>query len=772
MLHSLRNKIISTIIIISFSCLFFTNALAQKAEKRTVANIQVIGLNNPEAEDRVKLNSGLFAGKEVTGEDFADAIKRIWRMGTFSNVQITTDAPDNEALNIMIRVAENPRIDFLRFEGNDEVKNDKLAEIVNFYRGQVVNHNRIRVARKRVIDHYIEKGYLLAQVTVDTVEATVPDRLALAFNIDEGEKVKIKKIFFEGNDSFSDGKLRKQFEKTKQDGIFTGGDFNRGEYEEDKKKIPEFYKNNGFRDAVVIGDSIYYDERKKDMFIVVKVNEGTQYYCRNVEFEGNKILQSEFLKSIMDISKGDVYNYEKIQKGIEEIQGILSDRGYLLANINYPEKPVGQDSVDITVYIQEGNPVSVNMINIQGNTKTKEKVIRRELKIKPGERFSREKIMRSLRDVYQLNFFGNVEPEIGRQIVDDKVDVTFLVEEKSTDTANMSAGYSERDGMIGSLGLSMNNLFGNGQQLSIDWQFGKIYRALQLGFTEPYLFDTRTLAGFSIFDLKRGGRYYGYDQESRGITLRLGRKLTWPDNFFIGNWYFEYSKNRYYNIQSLYYYIGRANTTKVSVTQVISRDSRRFNPEFYEGGMSVSYATQYSGGFLGGSEHFIKNTLKTENYYKLIWKFVLFQGTEFGWIKSLTDDEYVSPQDAFYMGGSALALGTSLRGYEERSVGPTTKDGYPVGAKTMAKFSNEVRFQFSSSPTIYGLLFAEAGNAWVNANYVDPFDLRKSVGVGIRMFLPMVGMLGIDFGYGFDNYDEYGNKIGKWKPHFQFGKSF
>lgn len=752
---------------------FITDVVsAQTAVLRSLTGIEVKGVEDSDVVDRVKLNSGLYVGKEVVAEDFAEAVKRIWRMGTFNDVQIFTSDMSDSKIAVTIYVKENPRIDFIQFNGNDEVKNDKLAELVSFYRSQVVDQNKIRQARNKILGHYQEKGYLLAEVTIDTVEANVPDRLALSFTINEGEKVKIKGITFEGNENFSDGKLRKQFENTKQDGIFTGGDFNREEYEEDKKKIPEFYKTQGFRDAVVVGDSIYYDETRKKMFIVIQVNEGRPYYFRNISFEGNELYKTEFLETVLDIESGDKYNYEKFQKGIADIQEMLSNQGYLLANVNYPETPIGEDSLDVTVYINEGNPISINQINIFGNTKTKEKVIRRELKIKPGEKYSQEKIMRSLQDVFQLNYFADVKPEIGG-IADERVNIMFKVEEKSTDTASMSAGYSQRDGMIGSLGLAMNNLFGNGQQLSLDWQFGKIFRSFQIGFTEPYLFDTPTMAGFSVYDLRRGGQFYGFSQESTGFTLRLGRKLKWPDDFFLGNWYFEYSKNHFFDIQSSFFFIGsgRTKTTRVSLTQVITRNSRRFNPEFYEAGTMVSLSNQYAGGFLGGTENFLKTVINTENYYNLPWKFVFFHGAEFGWIKNLTDDEYISPQDAFYLGGSALALGTALRGYEERSVGPQA-GGYAIGAKAMMKMTSELRLQFSNSPTIYGLLFAEAGNAWLNSSYIDPFSMRKSAGAGIRLYLPMIGMLGIDFGYGFDNYDALGNRVGEWKPHFQFGKSY
>jgi outer membrane protein insertion porin family len=483
-----------------------------------------------------------------------------------------------------------------------------------------------------------------------------------------------------------------------------------------------------------------------------------------------------------NIKKGDVYNSERIGKALFIIQQEYSNIGYLKAGIEAPERPVGIDSVNIQFNVVEKTPVTVNRIDIKGNTKTKEKVIRRELKIKPGDIFNYAKLTRSFRDISILNYFSNIGQEF--KFIDEErtaLDLTITVEEKSTDTANMSAGFSQRDGMIGALGLSMNNLMGNGQQLYIDWQFGRIYRSFQIGFTEPWLFDTPTSGGFSIFDVHRGGEFYGYEQDSKGITFRVGRRLKWPDDYFRGDWYFEYSNNRYSNVQNglnLSQYLIREKTTQVSITQIIMRSSQgnEKNPaiaaEFPSNGSTVSFSSQYSGGILTGTENFIKFTLNTDWYTPALYHFVLYQNVLMGLIKNLDPKYNLSPQELFFLGGSALTIGTALRGYDDRMVGPLSEDNsWPLGGQALLKATTELRFNISRNPTIYGLFFAEAGNNWLNISYTNPFDLKRSTGAGLRFFMPMLGMVGFDIAYGFDNYTSPGKRRG-WMPHFQFGRGF
>ncbi|MCP4724123.1 MAG: outer membrane protein assembly factor BamA [bacterium] len=748
-----------------------------------VRSIEVIGNDRSDA-DRIRLNSGLGPiGKTFTGDDVAEAIKRLWNLGTFSDIKINKKETSTDSeYDFIIEVKEHPQLDLIQFKGNDNIKTDKLLDELNYYRGQTISPSRVEGGRKNILELYKEKGYLLATAEAEVVRSLESERarVSVIYTVDEGKKVKIEKIYFEGNEAFSDGKLRKQFKGTKEDGLFTGGNFVKTEYEEDKGLLIEFYKKEGYKFAEVVSDSLYYDDLKEHMFIKVNVNEGMRHYFRNITFTGNEIFPDGLLQERLDIGTGDAYNEEKLQRGKGEIQNTLYyNAGHLFASVIESPVPVqGTDSIDVEFNITENRAVQVYKVDIYGNTVTKEKVIRREIRIKPGDTFSYQMIERSMNALMQLNYFQVVNPNVNlvnqSNPGEEKVNIIFTVQEKSTQTAAMNAGYSQRDGLIGGISLGLNNFMGNGQQLQFDWQFGKIYRSFSLGFTEPYLFDTKTIAGFNVFDLRRGGEWYGYNQESRGLTLRLGRRFTWPDDYFQGNWYLGFSKNRYEELEggfniSNYFYLG--NATRVYITQVLSRISMN-HAEFPTLGSEVSHSVQYTGGFLGGTEDFVKNNFVSKWYMPAFWKFVLAQSAETGIINTFNNNETIGPQELFFMGGSAISLGTSLRGYDERQVGSHFLDQYPTGGRVQVKFSTELRFPISAAPTIYGLAFAEAGNVWPHHKYFNPFDLRKSAGFGIRLFMPMIGMIGFDFGYGYDNYDEIGNKVGKWKTHFQFGRGF
>ena len=605
---------------------------------------------------------------------------------------------------------------------------------------------------------YEEKGYLLVEIESSLRDADVDGKKVLRLKIKEGNKVQIEGIRFHGNEAFEDKKLRKQLKGTKENGFwfFGGGDFDPEKYEEDQKKLLEFYRKEGFRDAEVVRDSIYYGVEKTDMYIDIWVDEGTRYYFGDLAWEGNELFTDEQLASVLDFASGDVYNKEKIDKAVfERIGGLYYDSGYIFAQIAPQEKPVSVDTVDIYFRVVEGNAVSVNKIHIAGNTKTKEKVIRREIRMRPGDTFSREALMRTQRDIFILNYFADVRPDVN-PISDEEVDVTIEVEEKSTDTANLSAGFSERDKLIGSIGVTMNNFFGNGQTLSFDWNFGRAFRSFQVGFTEPWFLDTPTLVGVNFFDTKRDGRYTGYDQRSQGASVRLGRRLRWPDNFFRTDWIYRIDRTDLTNFSQVIIDINPSGIvsqewplTTSSVTQIISRNSLD-RPEFPTIGSKFSISTELSGGVLGGSVNFHKHIIQNEWFTPIFWNFVLFNNVQTGYIESFGNDRDNIPfLERFFMGGEGLSRSIPLRGYNDPLSGVVSTSG----GKVMFKYGMELRFPIAPNPTIFGLIFAEAGNTWASLDETDLFDLRRSVGVGARIFMPMLGIIGFDYAYGYDNFD-------------------
>ncbi|NIR48648.1 outer membrane protein assembly factor BamA, partial [candidate division KSB1 bacterium] len=723
-------------------------------------------------------NSGLAVNETITGEDIQKAIKQLWSLKMFSDIQVVLEKQVGESVYLKIKVEEYPRLERIELEGNDKLKKKDIEKELDFYRGQVISPQEIKRAKEKIAKLYEEKGYLLADIEPQTRDGSRDEKIVLRFKIKEGNKVKIEGITFHGNQAFSDGELRGQLENTEEDGFlfFGGGDFDPEKYREDRKKLISFYHKEGFRDAEVLRDSIYYGPDKKSMYIDIWVREGIQYYFGDITWEGQELFTEEQLNSFLDFNKGDVYNKEKIEKAVfERIGGLYYDAGYIYASVTPQETPVGKDTVDVHFRVIEGNAVSVRKIHILGNTKTKEKVIRRELKIRPGDTFSREALMRSQREIFVLNYFADVRPDV-RPVNDEEVDVTIEVEEKSTDTANMSAGFSERDKLIGSIGVTMNNFMGNGQTLSFDWNFGRAFRSIQVGFTEPWLFDTPTLFGINLYDTKRDRRFTGYDQRSQGGSLRLGRRLRWPDNFFRVDWIYRIDRT---NLSNFIEQIEQANPngiatqqwplTTSSLTQIVTRNSLD-RPEFPTRGSKFTYSTEISGGLLGGNVSFHKHTIQNEWFAPAFFNFVLFNNFQAGYIEGFGSDAANIPfLEHFFMGGEGLSRSIPLRGYDD----PLSNRALTPGGKVMFKYSTELRFPISPNPTIFGLAFAEAGNTWESLSETDLFDLRRSVGVGVRIFMPMLGIIGFDYAFGFDNIDRLtGEKFGEWKPHFVFGRSF
>ncbi|MDZ7262000.1 MAG: outer membrane protein assembly factor BamA [candidate division KSB1 bacterium] len=742
--------------------------------------VKILGLSvegNQVADASViRFNSGLSEGKEITAEDLQNAIKQLWSLKIFSDIQILLDREVSEGVYLTIKVTEYPRLEKIELEGNKKLKKKDIDEKLDFYKGQVISPWEISKAKKELKKLYAEKGYLLAEIETETYTSTEAEgRVILRFKIREGNKVQVKKIRFHGNEYFSDGKLRKQMKKTKEDRWWRGADFDQQKYQEDLNKVLEFYRNEGFRDAEILGDSLYYDSEKKDMFIDITVREGEKYQFGKITWEGNKLFEERVLQATLGFAEGDDYNYKKLQEAVgERLGGLYFDRGYIYATITPREKPVGDNRVDIHFLINEGEPAKVNKIHIAGNTKTKEKVIRRELRISPGDTFSREALQRSQREVWVLNYFSDVKVDWW-PVEQDKIDLKFTVEEKSTDTANMSAGWSERDKVIGSIGVSMNNLFGNGQRLSFDWNFARSYRSFQISFTEPWLLDTPTLAGFSFYDLKREKYYQPFKERSRGGTFRIGRRLSWPDNYFRGDWIYRLDRTEYSDFEDWYreqYPYGIVSQkwplTVSSFTQIISRNSLD-RPEFPTQGSEFSLSTEVAGTILGGNAAYHKHILETNWFIPIFWKFVLYTHAQAGLISGFSKSSIIPPQEYFFMGGDGMTRSTPLRGYEDPWAGAWAVER---GGKTMLKYTTELRFQIIPNPTTFGLVFAEAGNTWYDFDNTNPYSLRRSVGIGARIFMPMIGIIGFDYAYGFDSDPVSGRKGGGWKPHFVFGRGF
>ncbi|NIA18655.1 MAG: outer membrane protein assembly factor BamA, partial [Simkaniaceae bacterium] len=696
------------------------------------------------------------------------------------------------------------------------LKDDKLEEEIDIKSGQRIHPNLITESIRKIKDLYAEDGYLLTEVTaelVDPEEGTIKSEKMRAnakdiiFNIKENKKVKLSHIIFEGNEAFSDFRLRRAMKETKQQRwyLFWRSYYDEEKYNEDKSILETFYRNHGYRDFTIVSDSLYYDKNKKRMNILIQVIEGPQYKFRNFTWEGYSLFTEKELARQLHIDKGDVYNEEEFNMAVfDQVQGLYMDRGYIYSQINPQIKPVGEDSLDVHFSIVENHKVYVRNIFISGNTKTRENVIRREMKLYPGDVFNREKLIRSQREIWILNFFGNVTPDV-LPVDEDEVDLEVVVEEKSSDRASANIGFTGEYGMMGGGGLEFTNFRGLGQRLMLSFNVGtqynfystakpSKYHSFSLSFTDPMLYDTPNLVGASVFYTFRGAStqyYYPLDFTVLGGTLSWGRRFRWPDDFFRGNWAFRISEKNYKGgAADIGRYLGysepgdstRAKSRGISLTQIITRDSRD-RPEFTTRGSRMVWETSLSGGILGGNEDFHKHVLNLEWFTPTFSKFVLLSSLKLGTIQKLfsSNKSYsIIPFDErFVMGGNGIPYGNMLRGYPDNSIGPRTGSGGPLGGNSMLKLTTEFRFPFSENPVVYGLAFAEMGNVWSNSDLSEPlainrydgFSLKRSAGVGIRFFMPMIGMLGFDVGYGFD--DISGDNIPEgWTYTITFGQPF
>jgi len=782
--------------LITVMVLFLSNTIAQTTQNITILGVAVQG-NKTISESSIKIQSGIIEGKNITFDDIPDAIKRLWKLKIFSDIQVFIDKATKDGLFLIIQVEEYPRLGEFKVIGNKKIRKSKFNEELKLISGKVLSPALISETKRKMRDLYEKDGFLLVEIKEELEPGEKENTQNLLIHIKEGKKVRIKEVVFKGNVQFSDRKLRRILKETRRRNLFflKIGEFDQEKYEEDKQKLVDFYNKEGYRDFEIQEDSIFYSDNKKYMFLTLDVYEGPRYKYRDISFSGHNLYTDEQLKAVLGIKTGDYYDKETLQKAVyERVNGIYMDRGYLFFQIIPRETPVSEDEIDLHLSITENHQVSIGQINIVGNDRTHENVIRRELKVFPGDIFSREALMRSQREIFILNYFSNVVPDV-IPVSEDEIDVEIAVEEKSSDRANLSFSISQMYGLIGGGSLEFNNFRGRGQQVRVSYQQGAQYsiagsgatpyKSISLGFTDPWLFDTPNLIGASIFYSERGGSgyyYYPFDLSQLGASFRWGRRFKWPDNYFRGTWILSAAKKEYRNLDEAYLnsvLLGQSKTTGVSFTQIIARDSRN-RPEFPTMGSVMRWSSSISGGFLGGTEHFHKHNFSMEYYLPTIWKLVLFNQVEFGLIKKIKESSIIPPDERFIMGGSGMIYGVALRGYPDNSVGPVrsgSSSGYsPWGGETLFKYSLEYRVPISEEPTIYGLIFAEAGNVWKNLSKTDPFDLRRSAGFGVRFFMPALGMIGVDLGYGFDDIDPegytgYGKPEG-WKTHFIFGMPF
>ena len=763
------------------------------------------------SENTIIFTAGLREGQTVKPTEFPRAIKRLWQLGLFQDIQLRYDEETEEGLSLTIVVKENFILGDLSYEGNKKLKDRKFEDEISLAKGQRLKPNTLHETAEIIKKLYAEKGYLNAEINpvleIPEEESTLFDGRAkdlvrnVVFNIQENDKIKIGKIVFEGNKSFSDLRLRWTMKETKQQRwyMFWRSTFDEKKFDGDLNLVSTYYRNKGYRDFRIVSDSVQFSDNKKKLNLVVTVDEGPQYKYRNFSWEGMTLFEEEILQRALGLESGDQYSDEDFNLAVfDRVQGLYMDRGYIYSRIEPEITPVGEDSLDIHFVVTENHKVYINYIVIKGNTRTRENVIRRQLRVFPGDVFNRGRLMRSHREVMMLNFFANVIPDVV-PVAEDKVDLEITVEEKPAGQANANMGYTQSYGMTGGGGLALPNFRGRGQSLSLSFNVGTNYnvirmnnnrpkyRSASISFTDPMVNDTKNLVGGSVFYRFSGSSMYSapIDYTMAGGSLTWGRIFKWPDDFFRGTWSFQVVRKEYDGSQAdLERYAGGLKTSDgINFSQTIRRDSRD-HPEFTTVGSLFSLKSTLSGWILGGQENFHKHILNLEWYTPTFWKFVLMNSMKIGVVKELAAKEggksFIPWNDRFIMGGNGIPYGNPLRGYDDNRVGPLTTSGSPIGGNTMVKFGTEFRVPFAENPVVYGLVFAEMGNVWSSIDLMErlslprsgPFDMKRSAGAGIRFFMPMIGMLGFDIGYGFDRVNQNGDLEPGWKTTLTFGQQF
>ncbi|MBI1939740.1 MAG: outer membrane protein assembly factor BamA [Ignavibacteriales bacterium] len=797
----------------------------------SILGITVVGSKTADAQTIIA-NTGLKTGDEIDfpGDQTNNAIKRLWNLGIFEDVQLLIEKKIDNGIFLQIVVKEYPRLEKLVVRGNDEISEDEINKKVTIVRGQTLKPQELARIKSKVKSLYDDEGFLNAKIDInyytffqaDTTEdeiivtwrneknlskeyqttyeressyslnsiARIKDRTLALFDIEEGDEVSVRQIIFNGNEAFEDDDLKSEFDETKEKRwwkFWSSSNLKKDKFEKDKELLEKYYRKNGYRDFTLLSDSLVYSEDKTEVDVVVNLYEGKQFKVRNIVWEGNTVYPNELLTERLEFVKGDVFDYEKFNYNLHynekqsDVSSLYQDNGYLAFSVDAKEEKVAEDSLDILIRVNENNRFKIGKVEIQGNEKTKDKVIRRELYTIPGNYFSRSYILRSIQQLSNLQFF-NVEALYKgvdyRPANDSTVNISYKVEEKSSDYLNASVGYSGAFGFSGSVGFTLTNFsitepfqMGGGQILNFNWQFGvgNYYRTFSLGFTEPWFMDTPTSLGFDLFDTRQR---YVYDLRQSGITTRVGRRLTWPDDYFYVQGMLRFQYNDVIEGQN-YYVEGLTRQYTLGIT--ISRTDID-NPIFPARGSKFSFSTELTGGpLLPGNVDYYKIDFKTE-WYKPLFnsnRIVLYSSTDIGYIHNLGDRKKINPFEFYYMGGNGMIIATTpLRGYEDRSLGSQDAAGNVIGSSVQAKFTTEFRAALALEPIpIYLLAFAEAGNVYFDIKQTDLFNLKRSVGVGARILINPIGLLGFDYGYGFDRRSVDG-KEPQWIFHFQFGKGF
>ncbi len=818
-------------VIFSICCVLFTmSAFAQtepevepnKITVKEIGGIKVVGAKFSD-ENAIISVSGLRIGNKIhfPGTEISKAIKALWNLKLFSDIQILQEKTIGDAVFLEIVIKEKPRYSRHSYKGIKKSYHDDLNNVVNRYivKGGIITDNAKMNLKNGIEDFLRDKGYLDATVkVVESPDKEANNTIKLEFDVTRNGRVKIQNITFKGNENVSATKLRKQMEHTKRKlKIFTASKLVQSEFEEDKKSILKYYNKVGFRDAIITQDSIY-RERDGDLQIAMTINEGRRYYFRKISWKGNSIYDSKLLENVLGIVKGEVYNKELLDNRLKfsqdgrDISSLYMDEGYLFFNCDPAEVAIDGDSIDFEMRIYEGPQATIDKVTIKGNDRTHEHVIRRELFTLPGAKFSRTDVIRSNRQLANLGYFNPEKIGINTPVNPQRgtVDIEYDLEEKPSDQLELSAGWggglAGRGGnIIGTLGVTFNNFSlrnffkkeswsplpqGDGQRLSLRAQTnGQFYQSYNFSFSEPWLGGKKP-NNFSVsgFYTKISNGNIFLDQAAgymaiTGGSVGLGTRLKKPDDNFIFNAALNYQNFKLSDYPGIFFgpggeVVSSGTFNNINLEITLARNTIN-DPLFPKNGSRISLATKltppYSG--LGLTKHaadesiqdkfrwleFHKWRFNADWYTPIVGNLILKTYVKIGMVGYYNKTIGTGPFEKFQVGGNGfnnrqLAFTgndiISSRGYNDNEIfyNETASGRTQIPGSVFNKMGVELRFPISLNPssTIYALAFVEGTNAWGKFRDFNPFDLRRSAGLGLRVFLPMFGTLGFDYGLGFD----------------------
>ncbi len=888
---------------IVFTLLIFGSFSQIKAQERVpfdqgkkyiLADVAIVGKLSFNTQTVVTF-AGLEKGQEITipGEEISNAIKKLGKLGLFDEISFYANKIQNDSIYLDLHIEELPKLNEVKFVGVKKSKTEGLIKDTDLTKGKVVNENLITTTKNYIENKYKKDGYFNTKVSINSVkDTTAVNQVHMVVSIDKGEKVKIQNIDFEGNTKLLDKTLRKAMKDTKQKNpirVLKASKFIKEKYKSDLEKVIASYKEKGYRDARILSDSVVYNKSKNALFVKINVEEGSKYYFGNIKFLGNTVYSDQGLNSMLGIKKGEIYNGVLLEKRIadkskpdgDDITNLYQNNGYLFSNINAVEVKTVNDTIDFEVRITEGPIAYFNKITVTGNDKTNDRVIYRELKTKPGEKYNKELLIRTIREIGQLGFFDPeaIEPKFKNvDAAAGTVDIEYPLTEKGASQIELQGGYGG-GGFIGTLGLSFNNFsaknlfkkeaykplpMGDGQKVSLRLQASTFFQTYSVSFSEPW-FGGKKPVQFST-SLSYSKQFLNDFQTQTAdksksfniLTLSVGsaKRLTVPDDFFVLSQSVSYQHYDLNNYNTGLFTFGDGTSRNLAYTIGLSRNSKGVNPIFPTYGSDISlsgkftipysllngidYATlgdkeEYKYKHVGGSYigtngivvnagdyveaipsatnqtpnkldtykdaavdpakrdqkkfnwlEYYKIKFKADWYTKIYGKLVLRTLSEFGFLGAYNQDRGIVPFERFYLGGDGMANFSmdgretvQLRGYPNNSLTPIISDqndsryGQQIGASVYNKFSMEMRYPITlkSSASIYALAFMEAGSSFENFRGYNPFDLKRSAGFGLRVFMPAFGLLGIDFGNGFDALPGQ-SKANGWETHFIIGQQF